>query len=124
MYSYSFNELTLSTLNDDRAMVIRVAIIGYDRSPEFEVITPETPPLNERIAWALLSRAVFRRACEKEGMNLNLAMKLCGISRTEFEVMKKEQDSRDETGEKGGKKHGGGEIVKKRNWLRIWGAKL
>ena len=50
-------------------MMIRVAMIGYDRDPEFRVTASEIPPLDERIAWAMLSRPVFRHACEREGIH-------------------------------------------------------
>ncbi|KXN88980.1 Nudix hydrolase 15, mitochondrial [Leucoagaricus sp. SymC.cos] len=104
-------------------MMIRVATIGYGREPEFQVIAPGTPSLDERVAWALLNRPVFRRACEKEGVSLALPMKICGIVRTEFETMKKEQDGGNDSNEKDGKKSQG-EIAKRRNWLRVWRAKL
>ena len=57
-------------------MLIRVATIGYAREPDFEVHPPGTPFTRERIAWALLSRKVFRDACEKEGIDLSYAKRL------------------------------------------------
>lgn len=107
-----------------RGMMIRVATIGYGREPEFEVMTSETPSLDERIAWALLSRSVFRRACEKEGVDLTLPMKLCGVTGAEFEALKKDQDGEGD-GERNGKERQktSGE-ARRRNWLRVWRAKL
>lgn len=58
------------------AMLIRVATIGYAREPDFEVHPPGMPFTQERIAWALLNRKVFRDACEKEGIDLSYARRL------------------------------------------------
>ncbi|KAF9449059.1 hypothetical protein P691DRAFT_728642 [Macrolepiota fuliginosa MF-IS2] len=105
-------------------MMIRVATIGYGRQPDFEVITPGAPSLDERIAWALLSRPVFRHACEKEGVDLALPMKICGVTRAELDALKKGQDGQDENGGGGQGKQGVSEVARRRNWLRAWRAKL
>jgi hypothetical protein len=106
-----------------RAMMIHVATISYGRSPDFQVMIPETPSLDERIAWALLSKPVFRRACEKEGVSLAFPLKLCGVTRSEFEAMKEAQDHED-CPTNIGKKKGHSEIERRRNWLRLWRARL
>ena len=102
-------------------MMIRVAMIGYDRDPEFRVTASEIPPLDERIAWAMLSRPVFRHACAREGINPSLAMRICGVKRSEFEAMKRENDDRED-----GKLRveGKGKIERRGNWLGAWRAKL
>ncbi|KIM38741.1 hypothetical protein M413DRAFT_52300, partial [Hebeloma cylindrosporum] len=58
------------------SMLIRVATIGYAREPDFEVHPPNAPTTEERIAWALLNRDVFRIPCEKEGIDLTPARRL------------------------------------------------
>jgi coenzyme A diphosphatase NUDT7 len=58
------------------AILIRVATIGYAREPDFEVHSPNELSLQERIAWALLNRKVFRDACENEGVGLRSAEKI------------------------------------------------
>jgi len=57
-------------------MLIRVARVGYAREPDFEVQPPNAPTTEERIAWALLNRDVFRIPCEKEGIDLRPARRL------------------------------------------------
>lgn len=101
--------------------MIRVAIIGYGRQPEFEVTTPGIPSLDERIAWALLSKPVFRRACEREGIDLTLPMKICGMTKEEFGDMKTEQDRETTTGGLNGK---GEQGRRRKGWLRVWRTKL
>lgn len=98
--------------------MIRVAVIGYDRDPEFKVAASEIPSLDERIAWAMLNRPVFRHACEKEGVNLSLAMRICGMKRSELEAMRREHDGREDSME------GKGKAERRDNWLRVWRAKL
>lgn len=110
--------------NLGRAIMIRVATIGYGREPEFQVTESEIPSLDERIAWALLSRPVFRRACEKEGVNLTLPMKICGITKEEFGAMKQEQDQVTAAGGPGGKEGQGRKRGSRRGWLGAWRAKL
>lgn len=101
--------------------MIRVAMIGYDRDPEFLITTSEIPPLDERIAWAMLSRPVFRHACEREGINLSLTMRICGVKRSEFEAMKRENDGREDSKLR---VEGKGKIERRGNWLGAWKAKL
>ena len=59
-----------------RAILIRTATIGYAREPDFEVKPPHAPTMEERIAWALLYRKVFREACDKEGVDLRAARRI------------------------------------------------
>ncbi|KAH9482169.1 Nudix hydrolase 22, chloroplastic [Psilocybe cubensis] len=58
------------------AMLIRVATVGYARQPDFEVSPPHAPSNEERIAWALLNRKVFRDACERDGVDLRAARRV------------------------------------------------
>lgn len=60
-------------------MLIRVATIGYGREPDFEVHAPNAPSLEQRLAWALLTRKVFWDACEKEGVDLSPARRIAGV---------------------------------------------
>ncbi|GLB34335.1 putative NUDIX domain containing protein [Lyophyllum shimeji] len=53
------------------SIMIRVASIGYARTPEFEVQPPRAPKLEARLAWALLSRPEFREAYSKEGIKVD-----------------------------------------------------
>ena len=62
--------------NISSAILIRIAIIGYAREPDFEVNSPNELSLEERIAWALLNRKVFKDACENEGIDLRFAEKI------------------------------------------------
>jgi len=101
--------------------MIRVAVIGYDRDPEFKVAASEIPSLDERIAWAMLNRPVFRHACEKEGVNLSLAMRICGMKRSELEAMRREHDGREDSELR---MEGKGKAERRDNWLRVWRAKL
>lgn len=57
-------------------MLIRVATIGYARVPDFEVQAPNAPTREEKMAWALVHRPVFRAACEKEGVDLKVAKRI------------------------------------------------
>ena len=50
-----------------------MAITGYARQPDFEVHPPNAISTEERIAYALLHRKVFRDACEKESIDLRAA---------------------------------------------------
>lgn len=74
------------------AILIRVATIGYAREPDFEVHSPNEPSLEERIAWALLNRKVFKDACEKEGVDLQPAEKI--VKGFERRLAKKEEKRR------------------------------
>ena len=58
------------------AILIRVATIGYAREPDFEVHSSHELSIEERIAWALLNRQVFKDACEKERIDLRFAKKV------------------------------------------------
>ncbi|XP_006456885.1 hypothetical protein AGABI2DRAFT_212068 [Agaricus bisporus var. bisporus H97] len=103
------------------SMMVRVAVIGYGRFPDFQMTTPESAPLDEKIAWALLNRPVLRHACMKEGLDMRLPLRICNVTRQEFEAMVKAQESTQEV--KDGKKrhsmHSSG-----RNWMRAWKTKL
>jgi len=70
------------------AILIRVATIGYAREPDFEVHSSEELSVEERIAWALLNRNIFRDACENEGINLRSAEKI--VKRFERRLAEKE----------------------------------
>ena len=74
------------------AILIRVATIGYAREPDFEVHSSEELSVEERIAWALLNRNVFRDACENEGINLRSAEKI--VKRFEKRLAEKEAKRR------------------------------
>lgn len=50
-----------------------MATIGYARKPDFEVDLPGAASNEERIAYALLNRKIFRDACKKENVNLVVA---------------------------------------------------
>ena len=63
-------------LNTSSGILIRVATIGYAREPDFEVHSPNELSLEERIAWALLNRKVFRDACENEDVDLRFPEKI------------------------------------------------
>lgn len=102
--------------------MIRVATIGYGRFPDFQVKTPETPSLDERIAWALLHRPVFRHACRNEGVDMRIPLRICNVTRHEFEVMEKAQESDREMKE--GKKRDSKRSVAGRNWMGVWRTKL
>ncbi|KAF9477836.1 hypothetical protein BDN70DRAFT_809966 [Pholiota conissans] len=58
------------------AMMIRVATIGYGREPDFEVHPPNASTTTERMAWALLNRPAFRKACEEEGVDMRTAKRV------------------------------------------------
>ena len=75
-------------------MLIRVATVGYAREPDFEVHPPNTPTSEERIAWALLNRDVFRTACEKEGIDLRPARRILE-AREKRERERKKRESKD-----------------------------
>ena len=47
-------------------MLLQVAMIGYDREPEFEPMAPGQWPYNERIAHALRNVPVFIKAVQDE----------------------------------------------------------
>lgn len=79
------------------AILIRVAIIGFARQPDFEVHPPNAISTRERIAYALLHRKVFRDACEKEGVDLQVAERMVesGVKREmKRERREKEQEQR------------------------------
>jgi len=60
----------------NRAVLIRVATVGYAREPDFEVQPPNAPTPEERIAWALLNRDTFRIPCEEEGIDMKPARRI------------------------------------------------
>jgi len=73
-------------------MLIRVATIGYARQPDFEVGVPGTVTTEERIAYALLNRKVFRDACVRENIDLRPAKRVVEASqRKERERTMKEK---------------------------------
>ncbi|KAF8805986.1 hypothetical protein BYT27DRAFT_7339260 [Phlegmacium glaucopus] len=74
------------------AMLIRVATIGYAREPDFEVQAPNELSIEERIAWVLLNRKVFRDACERESIDLRPAEKI--VKRFEKRLAEKEKKRR------------------------------
>ncbi|KAJ3482911.1 hypothetical protein NLI96_g6674 [Meripilus lineatus] len=51
------------------SILIRVAIIGYNRDPDFEVLAPDQAPQQARIAAALKTHHVFREAMQSEGLD-------------------------------------------------------
>ncbi|KAF8165916.1 NUDIX hydrolase domain-like protein [Crassisporium funariophilum] len=57
-------------------MLIRVATIGYARQPDFEVSPPGALSTEERIAWALVNKPVFREACDRERVDLGVARRI------------------------------------------------
>jgi len=65
------------------AILINVAQAGYRRVPEFEVHPPGEPPMERRIAWALLTRPVFQRACKEEGIDVSVAREIAGLIKAE-----------------------------------------
>lgn len=54
-----------------RGILIRVSTIGYGRGPDFEVEPQGAPSKEVRLAWAMLSRPAFKKACEKEGLRVD-----------------------------------------------------
>jgi hypothetical protein len=56
------------------AILIDVATIGYARPPTFELQPPNSPTMEERIAYALLLHPTFRQAFIDEGMNAELSV--------------------------------------------------
>lgn len=52
-----------------RAILIRVAIIGYAREPDYELQPPDAPSMNERIAHTMLHNQKFRDAFAAEGLD-------------------------------------------------------
>ena len=53
----------------DRAILIRVASIGYAHEPDFEPYAPDQPTMQQRIAHALQHDPVFREAELAEGID-------------------------------------------------------
>ncbi|KAF9035888.1 hypothetical protein BJ165DRAFT_1508720 [Panaeolus papilionaceus] len=70
-------------------MMIRVAMVAYGREPDFELQPPDAATTEERIAYALLNRRVFRNACDKEGIDLSVARGI--VKRFEKERVEKEK---------------------------------
>lgn len=52
---------------------------------------------------------------------MSVPMKICGVTRSEFEGMKREQEEREDGESRDGRRRGS---VRRSNWLRIWRAKL
>jgi peroxisomal coenzyme A diphosphatase NUDT7 len=48
--------------------------VGYGRQPEFEVNPPGAPTRDQRLAWTMLSKPVYRAACEKEDVRVDWAL--------------------------------------------------
>ncbi|KAF8727746.1 hypothetical protein AX14_007055 [Amanita brunnescens Koide BX004] len=53
------------------SILIRVAQIAYARRPSFGVKAPGEPTMVRRIAWAMLSRPVYREAFDAEGVDVD-----------------------------------------------------
>lgn len=74
-------------------MLIRTAIVGYQREPDFEVNPPHAATMEERIAYALLYRPGFRASCEKEHIDLRPAKRiLSALEKKEERWQKKEKE--------------------------------
>jgi len=52
-------------------ILIRTAIVGYARQPDYEVQPPGAPSMEERIAYTMLHNKVFRDALIAEGLDKN-----------------------------------------------------
>lgn len=65
-YENSFANCHLSHLTYHRAILIRVASVGYARDPDFEVAAPNQPTMIERVDFALHNNAKFIMAAEAE----------------------------------------------------------
>lgn len=50
-------------------VLIRVAIVGYGREPDFEAYAPDEPSQEERMAFELRASPILREACLKEGID-------------------------------------------------------
>ena len=53
------------------AIMIRVATIGYQRSPDFKLYAVEQPSDNERAVYALKNKPEVREAAAREGIDIN-----------------------------------------------------
>lgn len=53
-----------------RAILVRVAQIGYCRDPDFELYAPGQLSLEDRIAMALSKDDILRKACETERVDM------------------------------------------------------
>lgn len=76
-------------------MLIRTAIIGYQREPDFEVNPPHAATMEERIAYALLHRPGFRESCEKEHVDLRPAKRIVSALDRKQERWRKKQKERE-----------------------------
>jgi coenzyme A diphosphatase NUDT7 len=87
--SFLYSMMTLMLIS--RAILIRVATIGYARKPDFEVYPPAAVSNEGRMAYALLNRKVFRDACKKENINLLVAKSIVesGVRREQERVIRK-----------------------------------
>lgn len=81
----------MSLMLSFRAILIRVATIGYAREPDFEIYPPTAVSNEGRIAYALLNREIFRDACKKENINLLVAKSIVesGVRREQERVKRK-----------------------------------
>jgi hypothetical protein len=77
-------------------MLIRVAIIGYGRQPDFEVHPRNAISTEERIAYALLHRKVLRDACEKENIDLRVAKRIVETGVKREQQRKKRENEREQ----------------------------
>ncbi|KAK0242863.1 NUDIX hydrolase domain-like protein [Armillaria nabsnona] len=69
------------------AILIRVAMLGYRKEPDFEVEPPGAPTNEERIAWVMYSNPAFREACEVEGVEVEWE----SVRRIAEEVVKRDK---------------------------------
>jgi len=69
------------------AILIRVAEIAYHRPPSFECQPRGSPETVQRLAWAMLTKSVYREACEEEGIKMDWALlrELAGVDREDGE---------------------------------------
>jgi peroxisomal coenzyme A diphosphatase NUDT7 len=51
--------------------MIRVAAIGYAQQPLFDLLAPNQPTMNERIAWVFQNDETFREVARREGIDVD-----------------------------------------------------
>ncbi|KAF8629541.1 hypothetical protein AX15_003392 [Amanita polypyramis BW_CC] len=61
------------------AILIRVAEIGYARSPSYEAHPEGEPSTIQRMAWAMLEKPLYWAACEAEGIKMDREL-LCRLA--------------------------------------------
>jgi coenzyme A diphosphatase NUDT7 len=76
-------------------MLIRTAITGYQREPDFEVNPPHVATMEERIAYALLNRPGFRASCPKENVDLRPAKRIVAALDKKQERWRKKQKQKE-----------------------------